>query len=47
MPIAEIGTSPTALMTTIDNSPELIDHSQHPDVEAIHRSLTAAPNPTP
>ena len=44
---AEIGTSPTALMTIIDNSPELIGLRQHPDVVAIRRSLIAAPNPTP
>jgi hypothetical protein len=44
---AEIGTSPTALMTIIDNSPELIGLRQHPDVVAIRRSLTAAPNTLP
>ena len=39
---AEAGTSPVGLASVIDGSPELIGLRQHPDVQAIRRSLTAA-----
>jgi len=44
---AEVGSSPAALLTIIDNSPELIGLRQHPDVAAIRHSLSSAANPIP
>lgn len=40
---ADAGTSPEALATVIDNSPELIGLRQHPDVVVIRRSLASTP----
>jgi Zn-dependent protease len=40
---ADIGTSPQALAAIIDSAPELIGLRHHPDVDAIRRSLAAAP----
>ena len=40
---AEAGTSPTGLASIIDGSPELIGIRQHPEVEAIRRSLSPTP----
>ncbi len=40
---ADAGTSPEALATVIDNSPELIGLRWHPDVVAIRRSLITSP----
>ncbi len=40
---ADAGTSPAALASVIDTSPELIGLRQHPDVVAIRRTLVTSP----